>query len=295
MTNRQWLFTENNPTGLIDWNYVDKSNHIRYAVYQMEVGEEGTPHLQGYVEFKRTVRLSYCKKLLARAHWEPRRGSRDEARAYCMKDETRVDGPYEYGTWNAEGQGNRTDMVQLKDDIVAGKPLQYILENHPGSAIRYRNNIRAFLAEQVKPRSWKTEVHILYGPTGTGKTRYVMDTYPDVFIKQNDTKWWDGYDKHETVLLDEFYGWIPFHWLLRLLDRGPVKVEVKNGQVEFVPKRIFITSNARPDHWYKNDKLAEHWPSFVRRITSWVWCPRLGEHYPYDNWDDFFQAPTVHP
>lgn len=128
-----WCFTWNNPDGHIEW-----PSNVRYAVYQLEEGEEGTQHFQGYVEFERSVRFSALKKLLPEAHWEPRLGSRDEARDYCMKkDDTYIEGPWEHGTWRSAGQGNRSDMTAIRDKLEKGVPFEEVKREHFGTFARY--------------------------------------------------------------------------------------------------------------------------------------------------------------
>jgi len=56
--------------------------------FQEEIGESGTPHLQGVVSFSRRVRPAGLVGIPA-IHWEVRRGSRKQAEAYALKDETR--------------------------------------------------------------------------------------------------------------------------------------------------------------------------------------------------------------
>ena len=72
------------------------------------------------------------------------------------------------------------------------------------------------------------EVWVLWGPSGTGKSRFVAARWPDAFWKAPESKWWDGYSGHETVVLDDFkdYG-MPLVDLQRLLDWYPLWVEVK--------------------------------------------------------------------
>lgn len=73
-----------------------------YLVYQEEVGDSGTHHLQGYVEFPNKKSLQQVRGILEGAHWEPRAGTAEQAAAYCKKD-PRVGGPYEYGTISQQG------------------------------------------------------------------------------------------------------------------------------------------------------------------------------------------------
>lgn len=86
---KNWCFTLN--------NYVDAdqdrlrtlaaSEQVAFLVFGREVGESGTPHLQGYIEFRVRKRLRQVKDLVGqRAHLEIRRGTGPEAREYCLKD-----------------------------------------------------------------------------------------------------------------------------------------------------------------------------------------------------------------
>lgn len=51
-----------------------------------EVGESGTPHLQGYVVFNRQIRWSRIKKWNNRWHIEKPKGTKKQNIAYCSKD-----------------------------------------------------------------------------------------------------------------------------------------------------------------------------------------------------------------
>lgn len=130
-----------------------------------------------------------------------------------------------------------------------------------------------------KPRCYPTEVIVIQGPTGTGKSRWAMENYPDAYWKQR-SQWWDGYADHQAVVIDEFYGWLPFDLLLRLCDRYPLLVESKGGQVNFVAKTIVITTNQIPALWYKN----AYFNSFIRRVSKWVIMPTLGVTHEFDNY-----------
>lgn len=142
-----------------------------------------------------------------------------------------------------------------------------------------------FLLMKQKPRNHDVVVHVLQGPTGTGKSKWAMDHYPDAYWKQR-SNWWDGYAGHETVVIDEFYGWLPFDLLLRVCDRYPLLVETKGGQVQFVAKTIIFTTNQLPAQWYRSC----YFPSFVRRVTMWHVLPFFGEHLQFTDYSLFLGA-----
>lgn len=83
---RHWCFTYNNPTHVPT---PDEWPDCHYAIYQLEMGASGTVHYQGYAEFSKSKRLSWLRNHtnMPGAHWAVRRGTREEARNYCMKPE----------------------------------------------------------------------------------------------------------------------------------------------------------------------------------------------------------------
>ncbi len=80
---KDWCFTINNPRRR-DWNKVWAMPY-KYLTFQPELGEEGTPHLQGFVQFEEKLRLTALKKFHKKAHWEKRRGTPYECAHYCQK------------------------------------------------------------------------------------------------------------------------------------------------------------------------------------------------------------------
>lgn len=122
VTNRAYVFTVNNPVGPLLFT----DPRVRYAVWQRELAPtSGTPHFQGYLEFKSPMRRPAVLVLLPPgAHVEPRNGTRDQARDYCRKVDTRApgddSGPFEYGEWTAGGAGTRSDLDALKRRLDEG-------------------------------------------------------------------------------------------------------------------------------------------------------------------------------
>lgn len=92
------------------------------------------PHIQGFIEFEKPVYWTALKALFGNdVHVEPTRGTREQARNYCMKDNDY----YEVGTIVTQGQ--RTDLTKLMKQVQAGKFIADIIEDDPVLA---KDNIR---------------------------------------------------------------------------------------------------------------------------------------------------------
>lgn len=108
----RWCFTINNYTDE-DITRLDALN-VKYLVYGKEVGQQGTPHLQGFVVFHRTHPRSTAQRLLCpRAHLEVTRGTNQQAADYCKKDGDYV----ERGDLSGRS-GHRTDWDRFTDFVL---------------------------------------------------------------------------------------------------------------------------------------------------------------------------------
>lgn len=244
---KYYVFTINNHTveeekGLSSLYLPD--GPVTYVTFGREVGESGTPHLQGYIELRRKTRLRGVKALpgLSRAHLEIRRGSADEARIYCHKDGDFV----QYGVIS-KGPGQRKDLLQVQRKLDEGVPMVDIAQEHFGSYVRYHKSFEEYRNLRLPKLARDVEVYCLYGLPGTGKTRFVFESFPDCYITSDPTlKWFDGYMGEEVMLIDDYRGDGVGSFLLRLLDRYPLRLPVKGGHVPMAATKVFITSNMEP-------------------------------------------------
>lgn len=255
--------------------------HIRCAVFQVESSPTTSRHhIQGYVEFTKPVRVNRLKTgSFVTAHYEKRRGTRAQAIVYCEKEESRVSGPYYIGNFRLE-PGKRNDLLECKEALDAGVDERTLAESHFGAWVRYRKSFAEYRSLRSPQRSWKTRVIIYWGVAGAGKTMSVYresggpggtDGVYDVPRPNGGSVWFDGFDpsRDSVVLLDDFYGWIPLHLLLKLGDRYPLRVPVKGGMVNFNPKKLYITSNSHWLDWYKWDSFDHNLQvAFERRIDE---------------------------
>lgn len=235
----------------------------QYMICGEEVGDqEETPHIQGYIQYKERVLGSAVKRRWPTAHIEKAKGSPEQNVTYCSKGGL----SHEHGEC-LKGQGSRSDLDDIKRLIDSNCRLDAIREQHYGSYLRYQNAIIRDRQLSLPNRSWATELHIRWGASGSGKSRWCLDTYPQAVWKTRG-EWWDGYDGDETVIIDDFYGWIKFDDLLRIADRYPLQLPVKGGFRKFVAKRVIITSNKHWRDWYPSITYPELWTAFERRITT---------------------------
>lgn len=262
MAYRNWVFTWNNFTA--DHQEILKEAGS-FVVYQHEVGKEGTDHLQGYIELQKKARLSAMKKLLPTAHWESRKGTADQAYDYCTKEDTRVAGPWEFG--ERKQQGARSDLIKAKKVLDDGGTVLDIADTDFAAYCKYHKSFDRYKREICPKRNWEMEVLVYWGAPGTGKTRKAFEENPSAYFKPQG-EWWDGYTGQDVIILDDFYGTLPWGFLLKLLDRYPLLLPFKGGFHQMASKKIIITSNVDIDEWYDFiNKPAMKVEALARRIT----------------------------
>lgn len=118
---RTYLGTLNNPDVDIIIDYLEKwhsTAKARYVVGQLEKGVEGTPHIQFYLNFEKPIAITALKKHCGKAHFEPVKVDNGAA-AYCMKTETRLDGPWEFGTKPVK-RNSKEDWEQVWEEAKKG-------------------------------------------------------------------------------------------------------------------------------------------------------------------------------
>jgi len=272
-----WMVTKFN-ISVEDFQQVIASSNAKYAVWQLErCPETGRDHIQGYVEFKRSVRFSTVTRLLGHEglHIEPRRGSRTQAREYCQKELSRVAGPWEFGEWTIDQRGHRSDLEDAKKMLDEGSSMEKVADECFGSWVKYHKAFEKYQQyKKPKPATRDVRVYVLWGPTGTGKTHRAIGYDKDYYIitrpaQPNMPLWFDGYEGQTTIIIDEFYGWIPFDFLLRLLDKYRLQLQIRGGfqWAEYIT--VFITSNISPDDWYRGVPMDRR-AALFRRLTKVV-------------------------
>lgn len=248
-----------------------KKAKYKYLICGKEIcPTTGTPHLQGYMEFASGKRFDTLQKALMQVNLRRAEGNAQQNILYCSKGDQSHDefvqlkekGPnyglnaqvYEDG--DVSEQGKRNDLVEAMADIKIGMKELDFFETHPMVMFKYPRACDRYrtLCEKERSKGFnKKEVSVLWGETGTGKTRAAMECFPDAFIVSTTQTglWWDGYDGEEVVVFDEFRdNAIGLAIFLRFLDGYYCQVPIKGGSKTLMAKNIIITSNVDPQDWY---------------------------------------------
>ncbi len=282
---RLWCFTENVNarafyTGLGEL-FDAMGGHARYLCGQLELADTGQEHFQGYLQLTRSRAHAWVRRNLSNtAHIEVQRGTNIQARNYCQKVASRILPFIEQGEFS-HGQGMRGDLISFRDAIRNGVTQTTLIEELPCVMARYPRFYSMVRALYPPERKVDLKVILNYGSTGTGKTRFAYDNYPMLFALplSSTSMWFDGYDMHKVVLLDDFAGRsskVSLNYTLRLLDRYAVQVPVKGGYSWWLPELIIITTNVHPNDWYDWQGREHQYEALLRRIHE-VWIYTIGD------------------
>lgn len=262
--NRAYCFTLNNYTE-DEWLWFTKYVDVKYLIVGKEIGESGTPHLQGFVYFVNPRTIKGIKKLkgFAKAHLEAKRGNDEQASVYCKKD-----GEFhEFG--ELPKQGKRTDLDAVYDLVKNGMTADEVAWTNP-SAYNIANRVICRLDDirlRKQRRDFMTEGEWIFGPTGVGKSEYAFQ-YENTYVYPYDGNWWDGYCCQDVVVIDEFRGQLAFNELLRMVDKHPNYYCRRRGRepMPFVSKKVIITSSMPPWEVYKNLAESDSLKQIYRRF-----------------------------
>lgn len=281
MSYKNWIFTLNNYTE--DTESLMQVSHpeVVYMVYGHEIGESGTPHLQGYFELDKKRTLNSVKKIFGvlTLHLENRRGTQEDAINYAIKDGNDI---YERGekaksTGRPTADKTKNKVLQFKSEVKAGLNS---FADHPEASFHLLKHAQLYMSLTESPRSRTVAPFVswYYGPTGTGKTlrafKEATDKGLEPYVKSGNGKWFDGYDGHTFVIFDDFRdSHIEFGFLLRLLDRYPLRVELKGSSRQWKATRIVITSPLPPKECYMHMQATDKYDrieQLLRRINEVV-------------------------
>jgi len=245
-------------------NYIDEElesirciEGYRYMVLGKEVGESGTPHIQGTIYFKSARSFDSIKTKIPRAHIEV---CRDLFRSitYCKKDgnyEELGDMPSNQRRSAEERLLERAEKNQRLLDPAT--PIVDLVNSGELSAYSVGSIKKARMViaqEQVKYSHTDVRGQWYVGPPGTGKSRQARELYPEAYIKAQN-KWFDGYTGEKAIILDDLDTDTLGHLLKIWTDRYACSGEIKGGIVNLVHSVFVVTSNYTIEQLFKEPIL----------------------------------------
>ncbi|MEY8324653.1 hypothetical protein AALB47_12185 [Lachnospiraceae bacterium 54-11] len=302
---RKWQITINN----IDEIGIDFDNlkniikkrwpAVEYFCYCEEVGKEtGKRHWHMFLKHPNGINGSSILKVFPGAHLEYCTGTCKQNRDYIYKEgkyegsekeDTRQEGmQYEFGECPEESQGQRNDLIELRELIKTGKSNAEIYSIN-AQYLKYANSIdkiRLDILSDKNGNEWRDiEVTYIEGATGTGKTRGIVESYGyrNIWRIVKDDYSWNGYVDQDVAVFEEFRNTFAFTDMLNFLDGHPVQGRAMHGFRQLGYKNVFMCSNWRLDEQYKNiqEEHPRDWQAFLRRINKVIIREKAGDKVFY--------------
>lgn len=297
---RKWLITINNPA-----DHGFDHDRIKAAVLDLpgvlywcmcdEQGDEcETLHTHVYFVCENQLSHTQVDARFPTFHRDVARGKSVENRAYVLKDGDKFnkqpDGSYSYkdtsghlheginfsdtfeegGEMPVEQQGKSRDADIIVELIKSGATNEQIVDT---VASAYRDiekveRVRSMYRDSQFKNCWRDlEVTYIFGKTGSGKTRGVMDRYGyENCYRVTDYKHpFDTYDGQDVLIFEEFRGGLKHGDMLNYLDGYPLLLPCRYFNRQACFTKVFIITNIPPDQQYQAVD-PESRQAFFRRI-----------------------------
>ena len=273
---------------------------VEYWCMCDETGDKGTYHTHLYMAFRNSVMFDTVRSKFYGAHIETAKGKHRENRDYVRKEGKWLDDAKhetnhpetfeEWGELPPDKSRSESQAEQIMQMVMEGKTNAQILREMPTaySKINYIEQARQTLLQEQHENEWRNlSVTYIWGETGAGKTRSVMDLYgyPNVYRVMDYAHPFDGYKGQDVILFDEFRSQLPLSSMLVYLDGYPVELPCRyaNKQARFT--KVFLVSNIPLEQQYPSVQIEKpgDWAAFRRRIQVVQHKTRDFEELPTDD------------
>ena len=190
---------------------------VQYMIAQAELcPTTGRMHIQGYLQIKNRWTFARVKKFIIKTHMPDcciaaARGTADQNRTYCSKDDTRVPDTetLELGEMSMEVGVNHPpgkSLDQIYKSIVEGLTMEQLIEKYGfGVFVRHERALNSAMLRWGKKRKSAPRIILLIGESGSGKSKWAQRNFPNryrmTFGNGGNSAWFDGYNGEEVVEL----------------------------------------------------------------------------------------------
>lgn len=309
---RKWLLTVNNPTekGLTHKAIQDGIKQFPSLLYWCMADEKGeSEHTHVFFVLEHPTRFSTIKRRFPTAHIDRAEGTASECRDYVQKSgkwadsdkaETSIPSTFEeWGELPIERQGERTDLALLYQMIKDGMSNYEIMEANPDYLVsldRIERARQAVREQQYRETFRRLEVIYIWGPTGVGKTRSVMEKYGYSSICRitDYDHPFESYTGEDVLLFDEYSSNFKIRDLLNYLDGYPLTLPARYSNRVACYTKVYIISNLCLFQQYTNEQY--HSPTtfaaLLRRINKVVRYTAVGKFDEYKT-SDYMDNPFL--
>lgn len=296
---RKWQLTVNNPvehgfTHSVLKVALSKFSGMVYWCMCDETGSEGTYHTHIYFVLRTPTLHTVVENRFPVVHRETVKGTSSQNRAYVLKDGEKyhkaADGGYtytdssgkthnginhsdtfeEWGELPHETQGKSKSAEMIYSLIKDGASNLEIIEAIPSSMMNIDkiDRTRSMLRDVNFAKSWRNlQVIYIFGPTGVGKTRSVMELYGyENCYRVTDYKHpFDTYDGQDVLIFEEYRSQFKISDILNYLDGYPLLLPCRYFNRQACFTKVFIISNEPPEKQYVAESKYSQ-DAFFRRI-----------------------------
>jgi hypothetical protein len=211
------------------------------------------------------------------------------------KNETSIQGTFkERGELPAEVQGGGIEAIIISRIQDGATNAEILLQfPHYLRGMRDVEYVRQSLKQEEYRDKWRTlETTYIFGATGLGKTRHVMDTYgySNVYAVNNYKHPFDLYAGEDVMLFDEFSSGIRIQDMNNYLDGYPIALPARYANKQACYEKVFIISNLDLREQYRSEQQTqpEVWKAFIRRINKIIRFMPDGTRREYATQDYLF-------
>lgn len=247
-------------------------------------GHELTPstqrkHIQAYVYFENPITRGGLEKRFGLnkgdMHSETQRGLSSQASEYAEKD---GDIWLTLGVIPNDNNRKQSAWDYILEMIEHGESNLQIMRRYPQEFARCRGAIDAFRMEMVLAQlnEWRdVQVHYIWGKTGSGKTRGVLESVEDksdIFRITDYKHPFDSYRGQSVVMFEEFRSSLPCEKMLIYLDGYICELPSRYNNKASAYETVYIITNIPFEEQYHNIQMnhPETFNAFKRRIDTFT-------------------------